>query len=169
MMESGGRPGSCSRPRHLLLNRCRWQERKRLLHCGRAAPTFPRRPLGQPSKACCTFSLFAAHLKSCPRTLPRRGVYLSTFARYWLAILVLCHEGAHALSPDHALRKALEDYATLSGSSMMNEMISALTGKLSSLLDGEPLPGTLQRDLENWSATRNDLGIGDDAVFATFE
>ncbi len=104
-----------------------------------------------------------------PRILPRHGVYLSAFARHWLAILVLCHEGAHALSPDHALRKAIEDYATLSASSMMNEMISGLTGQLSSLIDGEPESGTLQRDLENWSATRDDLAIGDDAVFATFE
>jgi len=93
-------------------------------------------------------------LEVAPRMLPpRRGVYQSTFARYWLAIRVLCHEGAHALAPDLEMRKALENYAALSASSMMNEMIVGLTGKLNNLLDGEPVSEALQKDLENWSVT----------------
>jgi hypothetical protein len=108
-------------------------------------------------------------LEIAPRMLSTRGVYQSAFARYWQAILVLSHEGAHALAPESEMRHALESYAMFSASSMMNEMIAGLSGQLGSLLDGEPISSVLQRDLENWSVTRDDLKIGDDAVFATFE
>lgn len=101
--------------------------------------------------------------------LPLGAAHQLTFARSWQAHLVLCHEGAHALARDHQMRRAIDDYATLSASSMMNEMIAGLTGQLNHLLGEEEVSSALCSDQENWSVVRDDLQIGDEAIFATFE
>jgi hypothetical protein len=67
------------------------------------------------------------------------------------------------------MRKAIEDYARLSASSMMNEMISGLTAQLHDLLEGKAASSALREDVESWSVVRDDLQIGDETVFATFE
>lgn len=94
-----------------------------------------------------------------------------SFARFWQAAFVLCHEAAHALPHDHSMRQALDARAVSSVSSLTNELVLGLTGQLTDMLgapDGKE-KSPVQGDLEEWIATRDDLGLGEDAIFSTYE
>lgn len=87
----------------------------------------------------------------------------------WRVSTILFHEGAHSLSKDHEVRRRLEEHAQLRASDLMNELIAGLTGQLLARLGEKGPSPALRADLDRWQAARDDLNIGDEAIFATFE
>jgi hypothetical protein len=87
---------------------------------------------------------------------------------YWQNLVILFHEAAHALPADHPVRAELSQAAMVLASGLANDLILGMTGKLNGLLEPDLFGQRAERDLEAWGAARDDLNIGEDAIFETF-
>jgi hypothetical protein len=105
----------------------------------------------------------ALEVKSIVSASSEGGVY--SFDILWQNLFIIYHEAAHGLGRGNSLRDRLLSNASLMASTMMGEVIAALTGTLLKDVLDEP-SGTLARDLHSWLATKDDLGLGDESIHA---
>jgi hypothetical protein len=87
---------------------------------------------------------------------------------FWQNLVILFHEAAHALPADGALRVELTQAAMILASGLANDLILGMTGQLSGLLEPDGFGQRAEQDMEVWRTTKDDLGIGDDAIYETY-
>jgi hypothetical protein len=92
---------------------------------------------------------------------------LSAADNRWQTLLVLLHEAGHVAPRGHPAREAIDFQAQLLASGMLSEQIAAFSGRLSALLDDDPLGQQAREAQEDWAATRDDLNLGDEAISET--
>jgi hypothetical protein len=87
---------------------------------------------------------------------------------FWQNLVILFHEAAHALSPDSAERAELSHAAVVLASGLANDLILGMTGQMSGLLETDSFGDIARKDVEAWTAAKDDLNIGDDAIYDTY-
>lgn len=87
---------------------------------------------------------------------------------FWQNLVILFHEAAHALSPDNAEREELGHAALVLASGLANDLILGMTGKLSDLLETDSFGDRAKKDVEAWTAAKDDLNIGEDDIYDTY-
>jgi hypothetical protein len=100
----------------------------------------------------------------------RRAIDLRTMSVYsfWQNLVILFHEAAHALPADGPLRVELTQAAMILASGLANDLILGMTDQLSGLLEPDSFGQRAEQSIEVWRATKDDLGIGDDAIYETY-
>lgn len=128
---------------------------------------------------------FAEALREAQQPLPyahfvRRALEAKPFMRaavegnpnaggmYWQNLVILFHESAHALPADHPVRVELSQTAMALASGLANDFVIGMTGKLMGILEPDSIDQKVKRDIEAWQAIKDDLKIGDDAIFDTY-
>jgi hypothetical protein len=87
---------------------------------------------------------------------------------FWQDLVILFHEAAHALPLNSAERTELSCAANVLASTLANDLILGMTGQLSDLLETDAFGERAKKDMETWSAAKDDLNIGDDAIYETY-
>lgn len=92
---------------------------------------------------------------------------LSATDNRWQTLLILLHEAGHVAPHGHPAREGIDFQAQLLVSGMLNEQIAAFSGQFSALLDDNPLGEQAREAQEDWTITRDDLDLGDEAISET--
>jgi hypothetical protein len=87
---------------------------------------------------------------------------------FWQNLVILFHEAAHALPTSHPVRTELSHAAAVLASGVANDLILGMTGKLSGLFEADAFGKRAEQELDVWRTTKDDLNIGDDAIFDTY-
>jgi hypothetical protein len=131
-----------------------------------------RRPLAEALRDAQQPSLYAYFVRRSLEAKPfmRAAVQANPSAQvmFWQNLVILFHEAAHALPADGSLRVELTQAAIILASGLANDLILGMTGQLSCLLEPDTFGRRAEQDMEVWRATKDDLGIGDDAIYEIY-
>ena len=115
------------------------------------------------------YTFFILRAKEAVLNVPAVQSEEMRIARICHILLILFHEGAHALPDSHKLRTATLTHAALDIAVMSTELTMAVSGKLRDALRGVGVDAFdgLKSDLREWSSIRNDLKVSDEAISST--